>query len=216
MDGKYRERKMKKCFGWTFSPSKLPNKQITRFIHITKLSHKEGMTWKTHSEESRNIILWQIKHAWVNIWTVPDKKLWNYQRVNNESQEELFGGKYCNVSRIITYTLEILIFFVPIFGNILLFCGLYAWNESFNGDAKFQCEYSLTSFWKGTQTSPFSDNWVVSIKFMHHMTNAETIIELAIQREIFRVKKYPENFHSFISKRLFKHQQSLEFVIFPS
>ena len=46
MDEKYREQKTKKYFGWTFSPPKLPNKQITRFIHITKLSHKEGWLGK--------------------------------------------------------------------------------------------------------------------------------------------------------------------------
>lgn len=46
--------------------------------------------------------------------------------------------------------------------------------------------------------SPFSYNWVVSIKFMHHMTNAETIIELPIQRETFPPTKCPQKSRTFV------------------
>jgi hypothetical protein len=61
------------------------------------------------------------------------------------------------------------------------------------------------------ETSPFSDNWVVSMKFMRHTTNAETIIESSNQRKTPANHKIsPE-----LSKRLFKHQQPLKFVMFP-
>jgi hypothetical protein len=48
----------------------------------------------------------------------------------------------------------------------------------------------------GEKISPFSDNWVVSIMFMHRMTNAGTIIELAIQREIKQTANCSKTFTS--------------------
>jgi hypothetical protein len=136
---------MRKCF-WqkkSFPPSRSPQQnKLLGFIHITKLSRKEGMTRKNTSRSKKHHFMTNkaclsehMNRSWREIMKLPT--------VNNENQKEFLAGgyEYCNVNRIITYTLEIFdTFRSPPKCFWYFLCGLYAWNEwndSFNGDAKF-------------------------------------------------------------------------------